>query len=130
MSFIIGLLVRWGLKESVADKMAPWVAAALLFAFLGAILATWDYFDDRAAVRADRAKANAAMLERQMEANARAAGERSDNAITNAEQEGAFHDAIHEPKPGDSADPAVRLACEQLRRDGQDTSGLSECGGR
>lgn len=133
MTFIVTLLVRWGLKDALARRLAPFAAIAaalMLLAALYGAFRVWDWFDDRAAVQADRDKANAAMLERQMKANDRAAGERSDNAITNAEQERAYVDAIHSPKPGDSADPAVRLACEQLRRDGQDTTGLPECGGR
>jgi hypothetical protein len=130
MMWIAGLLARWGLKESVAGKLAPWVAGLGVLAILAASVAAWDWFDDRAAIRADRDKANAAMLERQIQANDRAAGERADNAITNSEQERAFNEAIFEPQPGDSVDPAVRLACEQLRRSGQDTSSLSECGRR
>lgn len=130
MSWIVTLLVRWGLKEARAEKLAPLVALAAAVAILAALWTGYDWFNDRAAVQADRAKANAAMLERLIKANDRAAGERGDNAITNAEQEQAYDDAIHKPQPGDSADPAVRLACEQLRRDGQDTTGLPECGRR
>lgn len=133
MTFIVSLLLRWGLKEGVAKKLAPFAAAAAVIVILTALWGAWqvwDYFDDRAAVQADRDKANLDMLERQLRANDNAADARTADALTNAEQEKAYVEAIHNPKPGDSADPAVRLACEQLRRDGQDTSGLPECGGR
>ena len=105
MTFIAALLARWGLKKGLAGKLAPWVAAAGALALLAALLAAWDWFDDRAAVQADRDKANAEMLERQIKANDRAASERADNAITNAKQEEAYHDAIHNPKPQNPKTP-------------------------
>lgn len=130
MSFIIGLLVRWGLKESVAGKLAPWVAGIAAIALLAAAVAVWDYFDDRAAVKQATLEANNAALEAQIRAEDRAARERGRNAETNSQTERAYEDAILVPKAGDSDDPGVRLACERLRRAGHDTSAVSGCGGR
>jgi Flp pilus assembly protein TadB len=130
MMMIVGLLARLGLSERVAGKVAPWVLGAGIV--IAALLAfqLWDYFDDRAAINADRAAANAKAAERERKADARADAERSTNADTNRDQEQAYDDAIHRPAAGDHVDPAVRLACERLRRAGQDTAAIPECGGR
>jgi hypothetical protein len=87
MSLIVSLLRRWGLSRGLALRLAPWVAGAVLFAILGLLWAAQDYFSDRAAVRADRERANAAMIERQMRAGEAASAERLRNAETNRETE-------------------------------------------
>jgi hypothetical protein len=130
MNLIVALLARWGLSRSLALRLAPWVAGAVLIAILGLLWAAHNHFSNRAAVRADRERANAAMIERQIEANEAASVERLRNAETNRNLQRSYEDAILVPKAGDSDDPAVRLACERLRRSGQDTSGLPACGGR
>lgn len=133
MSFIIALLARLGIGDAAARKLAPFAAIVAGIAFLGLLwgaVQVWDYFDDKAAIRADRIEANNAALEAQLDAEAAAAKERLRNAVTNRETVEALTDAILEPEPGDSPDPDVRLACEQLRRDGQDTTGIPACGGR
>lgn len=133
MSWIAALLVRWGLKEATAKLLAPAAAGAAVLAILALLWAAWgvfDHFNDRQAIEQDRLESNNAALEAQLEAEQAAAAERLRNAKTNSETERAFEDAILVPKPGDDPDPAVRLACERLRRDGQDTTGLPGCGGR
>jgi hypothetical protein len=133
MSFIVTLLVRWGLKETLAKRLAPFAAIAAALALLPALwgaFQVWDWFDDRAAIEQDKLEANNAMLEEQLKAEETAAAERLRNAETNRETERAYEDAILIPKSGDDPDPAVRLACERLRRDGQDTTGVPGCGGR
>lgn len=133
MTFIITLLVRWGLKEALAKKLAPFAAIAAAFAFLGLLWGAWqvfDHFNDRAAIEQDKLESNNAMLEEQLKAQDAAAAERLRNADTNRETERAFDDAILFPETGDDPDPAVRLACERLRRDGQDTTRVPGCGGR
>lgn len=133
MSFIITLLVRFGLAGDLAKKLAPFAAAAAALAILGLLWGAWqvwDHFDDKAAIEADRLEGNNAALKAQLEAAETAARERLRNAETNTETKEALTDAIQDPEPSDHPDPDVRLACEQLRLDGQDTSGFPECGGR
>lgn len=127
---MISILTALGLSQRIAARSAPWVAGALAIALLAALWAIWDHFDDKEAVRVDRLEANAGALETQAAAETAAAAERARNMVTNHQQTGDFHDAIHSPRPGDSGDPAVRLACQQLRNDGQDTAAIPECGGR
>lgn len=127
---MIGILTALGLSQRIAARLAPWVAGALAIALLAALWALWDHFDDKAAVRADRLEANDGARGRQVEAETGAAAERARNMVTNHQQRGDFHGAIHSPRPGDSSDPAVRFACQQLRNDGQDTAAIPECGGR
>ncbi len=133
MMFIATLLVRFGLSDAIAKKLAPLAALAAVLAILGLLwgaVQVWDHFDDRAAIAQDKLEGNNAMLEQQLEAAAGAAAEALRNAETNRDTKEALENAIHEPEPGDSADPDVRLACEQLRLDGQDTTGIPECGRR
>lgn len=130
MSFIITLLVRAGLSSAFAKRAAPWVAALALFAILGAVVAAWDYFDDRAAVRRATIEANNKALEAQIKAEESASRERLRNAETNSETRRSYEDAILVPRAGDSDDAGVRLACERLRRAGHDTTGLPGCGRR
>lgn len=133
MTFIATLLARWGLSERVAKVLAPVAAGVAAIAFLASLWGAWqvfDWFNDRAAVKADRIESNNAALEAQLEAAEAAALEALRNAETNRETKEALEDAIFQPEPGDSADPDVRLACEQLRLDGQDTSAIPECGNR
>lgn len=130
---ILALLGRWGLSERAAKVAAPFVAALAVLVILTALWGSWqvfDYFNDRAAVKQDRIEANNKAMKAQLEAAETAARERLRNARTNDEEVEAYTDAIYNPQPGDSADPGVRLACEQLRRDGQDTTAIPECGGR
>jgi hypothetical protein len=56
MSLIVSLLRRWGLSRSLALRLAPWVAGAVLFAILGLLWAAQDYFSDRAAGHRSRPK--------------------------------------------------------------------------
>lgn len=133
MSTIAALLARWGLSGAMAKRLAPVAAIIAFVAFLGLLWGAWqvfDHFNDRAAIRQDRLESNNAALEAQLAAAAAAAKERLRNAQTNSETVEALTDAILEPEPGDSADPDVRLACQQLRLDGQDTSRIPGCGGR
>jgi hypothetical protein len=133
MPIVITLLTRFGLTDALAKKLAPFAAALAVIAFLSLLWGAWqvwDYFDDRAAIKADRLEGNNAALEAQLEADAAAARERLRNAATNSETKEALQDAIDQPEPGDSPDPDVRLACEQLRLDGQDTTAIPGCGGR
>lgn len=133
MSFIIGLLVRFGLAEAAAKRLAPFAVVAGVLAILGLLWAAWgvfDHFNDKAAIEQDRLEGNNAVLEKQLETEAAAAAERLRNAETNSDNRRAYEDAILFPKRDDDADPAVRLACERLRRAGEDTSGLPGCGGR
>lgn len=127
---IAGLLARWGMSEAKAARFAPVVAAAGVLVLLAALWPVYDHFNDRAAIKRDRIETNAKVRERQLEAAEKAARERLRNDRTNRDLVEAYTDAINHPEPGDHVDPGVRLACEQLRRDGQDTSGFPECGGR
>lgn len=127
---MIALLTALGLSESISRRLAPFVAILAALLILGLLWAVWDHFDDKEAIDRDRLEANADALEGQAKAEAAAAAERARNIVTNFEQTGEFHDAIHDPRAGDSADPAVRLACQQLRNDGQDTTAIPECGRR
>lgn len=133
MMMIVGLLARFGLSDALAKKLAPFAAIPVAAAFLTALWGAWqvfDHFNDRAAIEQDKLESNNAVLEKQIEAREAAAAERVRNAETNSETERAYDDAILFPKAGDSDDAGVRLACERLRRDGQDTTSIPGCGGR
>lgn len=133
MMIFATLLARFGVADALAKKLAPFAAIAAAFAFLGLLWGAWqvfDHFNDRAAIEQDKLESNNAMLEEQLKAQDAAAAERLRNADTNRDTERAYEDAILVPKSGDDADPAVRLACERLRRDGQDTTRVPGCGGR
>lgn len=133
LATITSLLASLGLSARVAQRLAPVVAGIAALAILASLWGAWqvfDWWDDRAAIERDRIKANNDTLARQLDAAEAAARERLRNARTNDETVEALNDAILDPKPGDHPDPGVRLACEQLRRDGQDTAGIPECGGR
>lgn len=137
MAWIISLLASWGLGEGRAKALAPWVALAAAIALLAALWmlsapmrAIFDHFDDRRAVAEDRRANNLEQLEQQREADTAAAEQRVEDALAQQEQEQAYDDAINRPHAGDSASPRVRLACERLRRAGQDTAAIPACGGR
>ncbi len=135
MIFALGtkLLLVLGVGDAAAKRLAPLGALAGVLAILSLLWAAWgvfDHFNDKAAIERDRIEANNAVLAAQLAAAEAAAKERLRNAQTNSETVEALTDAIFNPAPGDSADPDVRLACEQLRRDGQNTTGIPQCGGR
>lgn len=127
---VIWLLGKFGLAESAAKKVAPWAAAALFALLVVAGWSIFDHFNDRAAIEQDRLESNVEQLEGQVAADTKAADQRMADLQAQQEQEKALDNAIENPLPGDSDDPHVRLACERLRRDGQDTSNLPTCGGR
>lgn len=135
MIFALGtkLLLAFGASDALAKRLAPLGALAGFLAILSLLWAAWqvfDHFNDRAAIEQDKLESNNAVLEEQLTAQDAAAAERLRNADTNRETERAYEDAILVPKSGDDPDPAVRLACERLRRDGQDTTRVPGCGGR
>lgn len=127
---MITWLIGKGLSERAAKAMA---VGAAIFAFLAVAVPAvllWDYFDDKEAVEKDRLAGNNKALTARLEAAEQSAREALENQATNADLVEAYNDAIDNPKPGDSDDPDIRLACEQLRRDGQDTTTIPECGKR
>lgn len=130
ISAVASLLGLCGLSTDLARKLAPWAlgASALLLA-IGAFV-VWHHFDNAAAIERDQLEANNEQLEGQIAADTAAADQRVEDVIAQIQQEEAYVDAITEPQPGDSPDPAVRLACEQLRQQGEDTTTISACGGR
>tara|TARA_R100001129_G_scaffold182748_1_gene163821 strand:+ start:905 stop:1282 length:378 start_codon:yes stop_codon:yes gene_type:complete len=123
-----GFLLSLGLSEGLATKLAPWVlrVGIVLAALLA--LALWHCSEVDRAVKRDRLEANVGQLEKGTRAGERAAGERVANDRTNRQQEQDYANAIE--TPGVTGDPGVGLACERLRRDGQDTAAIPECGGR
>ena len=90
----------------------------------------WLHHHDKQMVATDRAAAKLDALQGQAKADAHAADQRVQDALANKDEEEAYASAISQPVAGDSADPGVRLACERLRRDGQDTAAIPACGGR
>lgn len=130
MSWLAGILVKLGLKESGAEKVAPWVAGALLCVLAALSAGLWLHFHDRKVIAQDRQGANLAAVKGQSTADAHAADQRVKDALANRDQEETYAKAIHTAQPGDSSDPDVRLACEQLRRAGKDTKSIPACGGR
>lgn len=133
IAFLVPILARWGVKESLQRPLA-WLTAAFAVVTLTMALAgafnTWLHFHDKRVVAADRADALAELVELQAEAEAAAARSRVKDVVEIHKQQEAYRNAIEDPEPGDSADPAVRLGCERLRRSGQDTSGIPACSGR
>lgn len=79
----------------------------------------WDHFDDRAAIRQDVQKREAAAQVRRDEA----ADQRVQDAATNAVSEKGLHDAIQ------PSDPRRSLACERLRRLGRSSPACGHEGG-
>lgn len=130
MTWIVGRLLALGLSQGRAEKVAPWAVAALLFVSAAAGGLLWLHFHDRQVVAHATDKGNVDQLQHQVKADAKAADQRLKDAAAQTQQQEAYRDAIDKPKPGDAVDPDVRLACEQLRRSGQDTTRLPACGGR
>ena len=130
MGTIIGWLVARGLGARAARAVATAGLFAAVIALAGGAGALWLHFHDKGVVqRADDA-ANLAAEKGARAADDAAARRRMNDQTTNRDQEEAYADAIHAPQAGDSDDPAVRLACERLRRAGFDTAAVSGCGGR
>ena len=126
----IALLGRLGLSDERSEKLAPWALGFAGIVLLGALFAIWDHFDDRDAIERDRLEGNNAALEAQVEAEVEAGEQRVEDLAEQIRQQEDYQDAIDNPEAGDSDDPAVRLACERLRNDGQDTRAIPGCGGR
>lgn len=130
MGWIVARLAALGLSQGRAEKAAPWLAGALLCLAAALSVAAWLHFHDRRVVAADRQGANLEAMQGQATADAHAADRRVQDALANKDQEEAYGSAISSPEVGDSDDPGVRLACERLRRSGQDTAAIPACGGR
>lgn len=90
----------------------------------------WLWLHDRAVIEKHDDAVNLENEKGAREADSKAADQRLRDAEAQREQERALTDAINNPKPGDSADPHVRLDCERLRRAGQNTAAIPACGGR
>lgn len=133
MSFVLGILANLGLSQRVAKLAAPFVLAGAALVALAALygLGTlWLHHHDRAVVAADRQASDIKAAKGQASADAHAADQRLEDVVKQKEQEKAYADAIAHPAAGDSDEPGVRLACEQLRRAGKDTAAIPACGGR
>ncbi|GGB91842.1 hypothetical protein GCM10011494_07760 [Novosphingobium endophyticum] len=112
-------LIALGLSKGAVGKGAPWAAGASLILCAAAALALAVHLIRADAVRDDRDASNLKALEGQTEADADAADQRLKDDRAQRAQEGAYHDALNRPQPGDSTDPSQRLACERPRRDGR-----------
>lgn len=130
IAIVAGWLVKFGLSQTRADKLAPLGLGLALLLLVVAGGALWLHFHDQRVIERDRMEANLEQLEDQVKADTKAADQRLEDAAAQDEQEEAYANAIDNPAPGDAGDPGVRLACERLRRSGQDTTGLPACGGR
>lgn len=102
----------------------PWVVvtAAILLLVGTGILAKRAY--DSAIVSHAVTQANNRTLQKQVEANEAGADERLQDQQIISEIEKGFSDAIHNPRPCDPPDPAVRLACQRLRNAGYGETSL------
>lgn len=129
-AWIARCLVGLGLSRSAATKTAPWIAGSALCLLVAAALALVVQSIRADAVNDDRAASDLEALQGQANADARAADQRLKDDRSQRAQEDDYHDAVESPIPGDSDDAGVRLACERLRRDGQDTTAIPACGGR
>lgn len=118
---IIGLLVRKGLSQGRAEKMAPWLGGVAAIALLGLLAGLWLHFHDRAVIARNDAKAVAKVAP----AHAKAAGQRAADTIKQADNERKAHDAINQSGPDTAPAPAaVAHNCQRLRRAGIDEGRL------
>ena len=127
---VASLLGILGFSADLARKLAPWAMGLAALLLVISAFAIWNHSDNAAAIERDRLEANNDQLVGQVDADAAAADQRVEDVIAQIQQEEAYVDAITEPEPGDSPDPGVRLACEQLRRQGENTAAIPACGGR
>lgn len=130
MVSIVTWLVARGLSQRAAKAVAVVGGALAACALLASLAGLWLHFHDKGVIAEHDMAADLAAEKGAREADDHAAARRVEDATTNRDQEQAYADAIHSPAPGDSDDPAVRLACERLRRAGHDTAAIPGCGGR
>ncbi|CDO35829.1 hypothetical protein [Novosphingobium sp. KN65.2] len=129
-AWIARCLVGLGLSRSAGTKAAPWIAGFALCLLVVAVFTLAVSAIRADAVKKDRAASDLEALQGQAKADARAADQRLKDDRAQRAQEDDYHDAVERPAPGDSDDAGVRLACERLRHDGQDTTAIPACGGR
>lgn len=126
MGWLLAKFALWGVPEALRKPLLYLGAILAALALLGLLKGCYD----RSVIREHDTEVNLAAEKGAREADTKAADQRLKDAATNLEQERALNDAIDNPKTGDPADPGVRLACEQLRQSGQDTTTIPACGGR
>lgn len=129
-AWIARCLVGLGLSRNAATKATPWIVGIALCLLVAAALVLAVRSIRADAVNDDRVASDLEALQGQANADARAANQRLKDDRAQRAQEDDYHDAVESPAPGDSHDAGVRLACERLRRDGQDTTAIPACGRR
>lgn len=115
LGWIAGLLVRKGLSQARAEKMAPWAGGAAAIALAALLAGLWLHFHDRGVVQRHEAKAVAKVAP----AHADAAEQRAKDLVKQAEDERNAHAAIKSSGPDTVPAPAaVAHNCQRLRRAG------------
>ncbi len=126
---IASLLLKLGLSKATADKAAPIVlvvAALAALASLATAFGIWLHVHDRGVIENHVTKANNTTLRTTITANETAAGEQLRDQRDLSDVKRSYDDAIHNPRPGASADARVRFNCERLRRQGHRDTDLPE----
>lgn len=113
----------------VGERFAKAFAVILMAGALLLLLAVGKCTYDKKLIDRHEAETGAAIIEQNADALAEAAEQRAkDTAAIETAEEGRNHE-IEKAAPGRTSDAAARLACERLRRSGQDTSGIARCAG-
>lgn len=123
MTWILALLARWGVPESVRRPLL--IVTAIIAAL--ALLAVLKGCYDRGVVERHDDAVNLEAEKGARGADAKAADQRASDAATNREESDDYAKAISSAAPSAPDDAHRRLACERLRRAGQDPAAIPAC---
>lgn len=113
----------------VGERFAKAFSWVLIVAVFALALAVGKCTYDKSVISGYEAETGAVIIEQNADALADAAEQRTkDEAAVRTAEEDRNHE-IEKAAPARTADAAARLACERLRRSGQDTSGIARCAG-
>lgn len=113
----------------VGERFAKAFSWVLIVGLVLVLLAVGKCSYDKAVISDYEAETGAVIIEQNADALADAAEQRTkDEAAVRTAEEDRNHE-IEKAAPARTTDAAARLACERLRRSGQDTSGVARCAG-
>ncbi|WP_337846868.1 hypothetical protein [Sphingomonas sp.] len=113
IGFAVSALMRVGLAEPLARRVAPFALAAAFVLAMAAAWLIWLSNHDATVIEQHEAK----IEQRAAPARDRAADQRARDTIRLNEQERAYHDAIDNSGADTAPDAAgLALGCERLRR--------------
>lgn len=113
----------------VGERFAKAFSWVLVAGLVLVLLAVGKCSYDKAVISDYEAETGAVIIEQNADALADAAEQRTkDEAAVRTAEEARNHEIAKADKAR-TTDAAARLACERLRRSGQDTSGIARCAG-